>query len=288
MAASTRHSGHSPLLLRAFSSSLPFARRLFLSLLIFCVLFFPERANVSSGIAFLPACHAWPRFGHVSAMTTPQLSRPGNCVHDTVFPCWLHRLSHETDCRTRIDGSRALSWHCFLHCRCKMDTVKPNLSLAQHHPSQKICSHRPFDGLFAASLRYWSHAPCMQDKRNHRLSLAPLMSAMGFFSCLSKAAPHSKLRGGLTHAHLRAVDLKPTPLTSRANWLLPASSQCWSWAFSSNRVRLGDRWSFECGALLRQGLTFRESVFEEGDRASIPFLTLWLQPLMSATWVQTP
>jgi hypothetical protein len=170
-----------------------------------------------------------------------------------------------------------------------MDTVKPNLSLAQHHPSQKICSHRPFDGLFAASLRYWSHAPCMQDKRNHRLSLAPLMSAMGFFSCLSKAAPHSKLRGGLTHAHLRAVDLKPTPLTTRANWLLPASSQCWSWAFSSNRVRLGDRWSFECGAaLLRQGLTFRESVFEEGDRASIPFLTLWLQPLMSATWVQTP
>ena len=33
----------------------------------------------------------------------------------------------------------------------------------------------------------------------------------------SKAAPHSKLRGALTHAHLRAVDLKPTPLTTRAN-----------------------------------------------------------------------
>ena len=129
-----------------------------LSLLIFCVPFCPERANVSSGIAFPPACHAWPQFAHLTAMTKQQLSRPGNCAHDTVFPCWLPRPWHETDCRTRIDGRCALSWHFLLDCRCKMDTGKPNVSLAQHHPSQKICSHRPFGGLFAPSLRHWSHA----------------------------------------------------------------------------------------------------------------------------------
>ena len=56
--------------------------------------------------------------------------------------------------------------------------------------------------------------------------------------------------GVRTHAHLRAVDLKSTPLPTRANWLLPADRQCWSSAWAKQRAEIRDRRSFACGAAL--------------------------------------
>ena len=131
------------------------------------------------------ACHAWQQCGHMTAMTKQQWSRPGNCAHDAVSACWLHRPWRKIDCCTQIDGRFALSSRCCSQVHCKMGTGKQNFSLRQRRPVPKICTHRHPDGWFSLSSHCCSQGPCKMDMCKQQISLPQHRLALGIGSRMS-------------------------------------------------------------------------------------------------------
>ena len=128
------------------------------------------------------ACHAWQQCGHMTAMTKQQWSRPGNCAHDAVSACWLHRPWRKIDCCTQIDGRFALSSRCCSQVHCKMGTGKQNFSLRQRRPVPKICTHRHPDGWFSLSSHCCSQGPCKMDMCKQQISLPQHRLSLGIAS----------------------------------------------------------------------------------------------------------
>ena len=84
----------------------------------------------------------------------------------------------------------------------------------------------------------------------------PIQSTgQGIRSIFCFALPHhwkirSQPRGRPTsNDMLSDTGLKSTPVTARANWLLPADRQCWSSAWAKQRAEIRDRWSLSGAAL---------------------------------------